>query len=102
MLLTATTNAELDEILQNNEKVVLDFYAEWCGPCKLMLPVFSRLADNDEIVGVKINVEEASELSVRFGIRSIPVLAYIKNGEVIEKTVGAKDEETIRTTFSAL
>ena len=85
------------EQVKNSGKVVLlDFYADWCGPCRMVSPIVDEIAEErqDIIVG-KINVDEQEELASAFGVFSIPTLVVIKNGEVVEQSAGAKPKARI-------
>ncbi len=85
-----------NEVLSSDKTVLLDFFADWCGPCRMVGPIVSEIANerNDIKVG-KINVEEQPELAARFGVMSIPMLAVIKNGEVVNQAVGARPKKQI-------
>ena len=88
-----------DSIVINSDKPVLvDFWAEWCGPCKMLTPTIDSISEeyNDSSIVVKVNVDEAPGIATRYGIRSIPSLLFFNNGEVVEQKVGAvsKDELT--------
>jgi thioredoxin 1 len=92
------TDENFDDYLKESKlPIMLDFWAEWCAPCKAIAPVVEEIAAEYEgraIVG-KVDVDEAPETSVRFGIRNIPTLIYIKNGEVVDKQVGAAPKKTL-------
>lgn len=82
---------QLEQILSENSAVVLDFYAEWCGPCKQLLPIVERVSqEQQDVVYCKINVDSNGELASQYGVRSIPALKYIKDGEVMKTTLGSR------------
>ena len=86
------TDSNFDEVVTKSDKPVLvDFWAEWCGPCRMVGPVVEELAKEYEgkaVIG-KVNVDENPDISVKFGIRNIPALLYFKNGEIVDKQIGA-------------
>lgn len=85
-----------NEVLNSNKPVLLDFYADWCGPCRMVGPIVEEIAgERSDIKVGKINVDEQSELAAQFGVMSIPILAVIKNGEVVNRSVGARPKEQI-------
>ena len=80
---------QFDQLMASDKTVLLDFWATWCGPCRMMSPIIDEVADErpDVVVG-KVNVDEQGELAAKFGIMSIPTLIVLKNGEVVNKQVG--------------
>lgn len=85
------TDANFDQIIATDKPVLVDFWAEWCGPCKMIGPVVEELAGEYEgkaVIG-KVNVDENPNISAKYGIRSIPTLLIIKGGEIVDKQVGA-------------
>ena len=85
------------EAIKNEEKLVLiDFYADWCGPCRMVSPIIEEIAnENPQYVVGKINVDDEPELARAFGVVSIPMLAVLKNGRVINQSVGARPKGQI-------
>ena len=84
------------EVLENSKTVLVDFYADWCGPCKMISPVIEAVAkENETIKFVKINVDEAQNLAMEYNIMSIPTLVVIKNGEEVNRAVGLLDKSEL-------
>lgn len=84
------------EVLNSNKTVLLDFYADWCGPCQMVAPVLAQIAEErEDIVVGKINVDEETQLALKFGVESIPMLAVIKDGKLVSKSVGFRPKEQI-------
>ena len=85
-----------EKVLENNKKVVVDFYADWCGPCRILSPIVAEVAkEREDVEFVKINVDTSPNLPEEYGIINIPTLLVFENGEVINKVVGAVSKDDI-------
>ena len=86
-----------NEVLKSDIPVIIDFYADWCGPCKMMSPIIDAIADEmgDKIKVGKINTDENINLAQQYGIMSIPTILVIKNGEIAKSFIGVTDKTTI-------
>ena len=95
--------AEFDELLKGDKPVVCDFYANWCGPCKMLAPVMEATAEkfSDKAEFVKVDVDNNAELSMRYGVMSIPFVAVFKGGELAAKTVGYMSKSEAEEFVSA-
>src|SRR5215510_4907033 len=92
------------EVLKSEQPVLVDFWAEWCGPCKMLAPVLDEIAKEhaDQIKVAKVNVEENPALAQRYGVQSIPMLLYFANGEVLSQTVGLVSKRKIMEQLEEL
>ena len=100
-----TISKENFENLKNGDKpLVVDFWATWCGPCRMISPIISKLAEkyDGKIVVGKCDVEETDELAEEFGIRNIPTILFFKGGQIANKVVGAQSEAKLDEVFQSL
>lgn len=98
-------DSNYDELLAQGKPMVLDFWATWCGPCRKVGPTIQELANEYEgqaIIG-KVNIEEdADDIVAEFGIRNVPTILFIKDGEVVDKVVGAAPKSTLEEKLKAI
>ena len=88
--------SNFEEVKNSDKTVLIDFYADWCGPCRMVSPIVDQIAEEySEYLVAKVNVDEEGELASEFGVSSIPMLVVIKNGEIVAQSVGAKPKEQI-------
>lgn len=91
------THEELEALKRNNQKMVIDYWAEWCGPCKVLIPTLESIEnDFDDVLFVKVNVDQNIEHAKSIGIRSVPTLIYLKNNEEVSRTSGAIPAQKIK------
>ena len=90
-----------DEVLKSNIPVVVDFWAPWCGPCRMVSPVIEKLSEkyNGKLKVVKVNVDDNQELAMKFGVMSIPTIILFKNGQELDKAIGAAPSEYYEKMF---
>ena len=89
-------NNFLSEVMSSEKKVLLDFWAPWCGPCRMVVPMVEEIAkERPDIKVGKINVDENPELAGQFGVMSIPTLVVMKNGKIVKQSMGAKPKNAI-------
>ena len=89
-----------EEVVNSEKKVLLDFWAPWCGPCQMVLPIVEEIAaERSDIKVCKINVDENPELAKKFRVMSIPTLVVMNQGEIVKRSVGAKQKEEILAMF---
>ena len=98
------TSENFESLKNGNEPLVVDFWATWCGPCRMVGPVISKLAEkyDGKIVVGKCDVEENEDLASEFGIRNIPTILFFKGGDVVDKVVGAQSEAKLDEKFQTL
>ena len=84
------------EVLNSDKPVLLDFWASWCGPCRMLSPILEELAaENPDVKVVKINTDEQMELATRFNVMSIPAIFVVKDGQVVNQAVGVQPKENL-------
>jgi thioredoxin 1 len=98
------TNENFESLKKGELPMVVDFWATWCGPCRMIAPIISELATeyDGKIVVAKCDVEECEDLAAEYGIRNIPTILFFKGGEVVDKLVGAVGKAKLEEKFNAL
>ena len=100
----AITNENFQEVMGSEMPVVIDFWAEWCGPCRMIAPIVDELAAEYEgrVLVAKCDVEECEEAVAKFGVRNIPTVVFVKGGEVVDKNVGAASKDALKAKIEKL
>ena len=103
-ILKITSENYESEVLKSEKPVLIDFYADWCGPCRMMSPIIDEIAEemHENIKVGKVNVDENQELAMEYGIMSIPTIVIIKNGNAEKTLVGLRDKEEIKENCLAI
>ena len=102
MVKAVNSNTFDAEVLQAKGLVVVDMYADWCGPCKMMAPIIDTLSeDYEDVTFCKLNVDEADDIAARYGVMSSPTFLLVKDGQVVKTLVGAKDAESFENEIEA-
>lgn len=84
-----------DEVLKSSEPVLVDFYADWCGPCQMLAPIIEDISDSDIIKVCKLNVDEAVPVAMQYKVSTIPTIIIFKDGKVAAKTIGLQEKEEL-------
>ena len=97
------TNTSFDELLQSEKLVIVDFWATWCGPCRMLSPLLDVVEAEmeDKVEVVKVNVDDADEIAMRFRIMSIPTLLFFKDGAMVDRSVGAMPKSALVDKINA-
>ena len=104
-MLTLVNQTEFDnEVIKSDIPVVVDFFATWCGPCKLIAPVLDQLAEefNGTAKIVKLDVDQAKEIATNYDIKGVPTLIFFKDGEIVDKVVGAQPKSDLKNKIAAM
>jgi thioredoxin 1 len=101
LIVTLSRENFAQQVLQSPAPVLVDFWAEWCGPCKMIAPLLDELAEeyDGKIKIGKVNVDEQPDLAAQYGIRAIPTLLLFKQGQIVEQTVGAKSKRDLKASL---
>jgi len=97
------TNTNFEELLQDGKLVIVDFWATWCGPCRMLSPLLDQVEEEmaDQVTVVKVNVDDADEIAAQYRIMNIPTLLFFKDGQLVDKTVGAMPKNVLVDRINA-
>lgn len=98
------TDSNFDELLKSGKPMVVDFWAEWCGPCKMIGPIIEELSHEyeDKVIIGKLDVDDNNDITSRFGIRNIPTILFFKDGVQVDKQVGATQKSVLAQKIEAI
>ena len=102
MAVLKITKENFNEVTGRGLPVLIDFYADWCGPCRMMAPVMEEIAaERDDVLVGKINVDDEGELAMAFGVQSIPLIVLVRDGKVVAQSLGARPKASIEAMLEA-
>jgi thioredoxin 1 len=93
---------QFEQLLSDHEIVVVDYYADWCGPCKMLAPTIEEIASETDATVLKVDIEAHQDLAGEAGVRSIPTIQFCKDGEEVERLIGVQEKEDIRSVIDGL
>ena len=98
------TNTTFDGLLQDDKLVIVDFWAVWCGPCRMIGPILEEISEEmaDKVTVIKCNVDDCEDIAMRYRIMSIPTLLFFRNGEIVDRSVGAIPKVALEEKINAL
>jgi len=98
------TNTSFDELLNDDKLVVVDFWAVWCGPCRMLSPIVDQISEEmaDKVTVVKCNVDDCDEIAAKYRIMNIPTLIFFRNGEMVDRTVGLMPKAALVEKINSL
>ena len=93
-----------NDVIKSDIPVIVDFFATWCGPCKMIAPILDQLADefNGKAKIVKLDVDQSKEVAIQYGVKSVPTLVFFKDGEIADKVVGAQPKSELKSKIAAM
>ncbi|MCL2574740.1 MAG: thioredoxin [Defluviitaleaceae bacterium] len=104
MIKTVDTNTFQNEVIQSDVPVVVDFFATWCGPCKLMSPILDQLAEEFESTAkiVKLDVDQSKEIATQYSVKGMPTFIFFKDGEIVDRIMGSQPKDELKSKISAM
>lgn len=92
-----TSNEELEDAIEDNEQLLVDFYADWCGPCKMMEPTIEEISEEKDLMVAEIDIDENQHIAAQYGVRSVPTYILYEDEEAVEQMIGYQEKEDMVT-----